>query len=193
MSVGAMSRGEFRFRGGRLCLDFVATLAGRYRGGTERLGDPADLGRWLRLAMPLDSDAPAASDDLRQAVELREAIYRLVHPATRERPNRADIDIVNTWASRRGFGSQLGADARSMTLRAACPVEAGLATVARDAVDLLSGPWLDRVRECARADCSLLFADLSRPGQRRWCDMKSCGNRMKVRRHRLSHIGTAPV
>jgi predicted RNA-binding Zn ribbon-like protein len=186
-----VNREDFRFRGGRLSLNFTATMGERYRGGIERLARPSDLDRWLRSAVPLVSDAGASEDDLRQAVELREAVYRLVHPATRARPDRGDIDILNAWASQPGFSPCLGADARSMTLQAASPVRSGLAAVAGDAVDLLSGPWLGRVRECGRPECSLLFCDQSRPGQRRWCDMKSCGNTIKVRRHRLLHDSAA--
>jgi predicted RNA-binding Zn ribbon-like protein len=180
----AQDKFDFRFRGGRLCLDFAATLGGRYRGGVERLRSADDLGRWFHLALSLERDVPATAQNVTAAYELREAIYRLVHPKTRERPALLDIDVVNAWAARPGLVSELGSDARSVTLRSDSTAEAGLATVARDAVDLLSGPWLVRVSECAFPDCSLLFVDTSRPGQRQWCDMKSCGNRFKVRQHR---------
>jgi predicted RNA-binding Zn ribbon-like protein len=178
---------DFRFRGGRLSLDFAATLAGRYRGGTERLAHPADLGRWVSLAMALEEDVAVTGERLEQARALREAIYRLLHPATRDLPDRAAIGIVNGWASRRDFAPELGADARTVTLRSDRTIEAALATVARDAISLLTGPLLANVRECDRSDCSLLFVDVSRPGQRRWCDMNSCGNRAKARRYRSSH------
>ncbi len=36
------------------------------------------------------------------------------------------------------------------------PVEAALATIARDAIDLVCGPLAGRVRECAADDCALL-------------------------------------
>ncbi|PZG44753.1 hypothetical protein C1I98_16695, partial [Spongiactinospora gelatinilytica] len=59
-----------------------------------------------------------------------------------------------------------------------------LASVARDAVELFTGPAAARVRECAAHNCRLLFVDASRPGRRRWCAMEHCGNRHKVRAHR---------
>ncbi len=178
---------DFRFRGGRLCLDFAATLGGRYRVPVERLAVPADLGSWFQRALSLPADVPADACGLDDARELREAIYRLVHPAIHETPARADVALVNSWARRPDFAPELAADARSVTLCSARAVEAGLATVARDAIDLLTGPWLARVRECAFSDCSLLFVDTSRPGQRQWCDMKACGNRHKVRQYRKAH------
>jgi len=178
---------EFRFRGGRLSLNFAATLGGRHRGGVERLARPADLGRWVSLAMALDDEVAITDERLEQARELREAVYRLVHPATRDVPDRAAIGVVNEWASRHDFAPELGADARSVTLRSDRTIEAALATVARDAISLLAGPLLANVRECDHPDCSLLFVDVSRPGQRRWCDMNSCGNRAKARRYRSNH------
>lgn len=189
------AQAKFRFRGGRYCLDFAATLAGRYRGGNEQLARPDDLARWFTLAMRLADETPVPAKDgerqLRQARELREAIYRLVHPDSRGRPSQADIAVVNRWAARPDFAPVLGPDARAVGKSASHVIEAGLAAIARDAIDLLSGPVLDRVRECGRADCSVLFIDLSRPGQRRWCDMRSCGNMMKARRYRRAH-GAGP-
>ena len=42
-----------------------------------------------------------------------------------------------------------------------------------------------RIRKCAAADCILHFLDVSKGGDRRWCSMAVCGNRSKVRRHRI--------
>jgi predicted RNA-binding Zn ribbon-like protein len=41
-----------------------------------------------------------------------------------------------------------------------------------------------RLRLCASDTCRWLFVDRSPSGRRRWCDMRLCGNRAKVRRHR---------
>jgi predicted RNA-binding Zn ribbon-like protein len=42
----------------------------------------------------------------------------------------------------------------------------------------------DRFRICANDTCQWIFFDESRPGNRRWCDMATCGNQAKARRHR---------
>lgn len=62
-----------------------------------------------------------------------------------------------------------------------------MATVARDAVELLTGPFVHRIRTCAAVDCHLVYVDTSRPGRRRWCSMEHCGNRHKVRALRARH------
>jgi predicted RNA-binding Zn ribbon-like protein len=65
----------------------------------------------------------------------------------------------------------------------AAPVRAtqALSTMAREMIELLSGPLAGRLRECASDDCPLVFVDTSRPGARRWCAMERCGNRHKLR------------
>ncbi|WBB59247.1 CGNR zinc finger domain-containing protein [Streptomyces sp. WMMC500] len=41
-----------------------------------------------------------------------------------------------------------------------------------------------RLRICAGADCANVFVDASRPGLRRYCDTRSCGNRAHVTAYR---------
>jgi predicted RNA-binding Zn ribbon-like protein len=55
--------------------------------------------------------------------------------------------------------------------------------VVKSAGDLLISGELDNVRVCSAPDCQWLFLDTSKNHSRRWCDMKGCGNRAKVRRH----------
>jgi predicted RNA-binding Zn ribbon-like protein len=55
--------------------------------------------------------------------------------------------------------------------------------VARSAAELLTSRELSGLRECAGYDCGRLFMDGTKNRSRRWCDMASCGNRAKGRRH----------
>src|SRR5207237_327653 len=41
-----------------------------------------------------------------------------------------------------------------------------------------------RLRICENPQCRWVFKDTSRTGKRKWCSMRSCGNRAKVARHR---------
>ncbi len=40
-----------------------------------------------------------------------------------------------------------------------------------------------RLRPCANSECRLFLLDRSRANTARWCSMKTCGNRLKARRH----------
>ncbi|HWD81706.1 MAG TPA: CGNR zinc finger domain-containing protein, partial [Kribbella sp.] len=114
------------------------------------------------------------------AIELREALYRLFSGTG----VAADVEVVNRWSSRRLAGPRLTPD---LALEHASPQATDLlSTLARDAVDLLTGPYAGRIRACAADDCSLLFVDTSRPGTRRWCSMSMCGARAKMAAYRAA-------
>jgi len=55
--------------------------------------------------------------------------------------------------------------------------------VARAAADLLLSDEISHLRMCGADDCAWLFLDKTKNQRRRWCDMKTCGNRVKARRH----------
>ncbi|MEV8225318.1 CGNR zinc finger domain-containing protein [Streptomyces sp. NPDC079167] len=40
-----------------------------------------------------------------------------------------------------------------------------------------------RLRPCENPECHLFLLDRSRANSARWCSMKTCGNRLKARRH----------
>ncbi|WP_395243903.1 CGNR zinc finger domain-containing protein [Agromyces sp. MMS24-K17] len=56
-----------------------------------------------------------------------------------------------------------------------------LAAIARDAIDLVTGPDAERLRRCASPTCSMLFVAANR--KRQWCTADGCGNRARVARH----------
>jgi predicted RNA-binding Zn ribbon-like protein len=183
---------DFRFSG-RLCLDLVWTLAQRSWAPAELLATPQALGRWLVAAGLLDQAPPVPADLVDQARALREAVYRAVHARIAQAPLPADdvvplpaddVALINRQAQQSPLAPQLTPDGR-VHLTAAEPVAAALATVARDAIDLLANADPHRLRECARPGCSLLFLDTSRPGQRQWCSMARCGSAVNSSRYRL--------
>ncbi len=58
----------------------------------------------------------------------------------------------------------------------------GRVVAARAAAALLrtaGGPGWKRLKACPGPDCGWVFADRSRNGSRRWCQMSECGNRAK--------------
>ena len=194
---------DYRFdvAGGRLCLDFANTVG--WRGCDEpddHLVSYGDFAAWAgqagavapRRAKALLRRAAAqpveARRALARAIELREAIYRVFAARAGGRPPRpADLAMINDAVPAAFQRSRLVAAKDGFTLDTQ-PDEEDLASpltpVVRSAVDLLTSPDLDRVRTCAAADCAWLFLDTTKNRARRWCDMKTCGNREKVRRFR---------
>jgi predicted RNA-binding Zn ribbon-like protein len=175
----------FHFETGRTCLDFVATVGNRAHLAFDRWRSPEDLSRWC-LEGELLSDTPPADPQLLEVARaLRESIYRLIDALrSGSQPRSEDIKSINGWAARPALAPQLSNESRQIRWVYDAAIEAVLSTVARDAIALVAGDQLDRVRECASQSCSVLFLDASRPGQRRWCSMKRCGNRTKKSAYR---------
>jgi predicted RNA-binding Zn ribbon-like protein len=168
---------EFPFRAGRLCLDFLATLGSRSRLNIERLRTAADLLRWFEQA-GLGTVALTSEDDLQAALELREAIFTTVTGVPGG--TREAIPTINLAALPAPLIPCLNDAGRGRSWATGGTSSAALSTIARDAIDLVSSPLIERVRECAGSDCTLLFLDSSRPGRRRWCAMDVCGNQAKA-------------
>ncbi|MEV6114522.1 ABATE domain-containing protein [Streptomyces sp. NPDC052109] len=172
---------RFRQGAGRPCLDFVRTL--RHRGtadAVEELPDEEALAAWVRQCGPCPARTRDATAGLmRTAQELREAIHRLISAARAGRAPDAETRTQVNEAAAHAVPVPALTTSGHLSWHAEDPVRATLALVARDALDLVTGPDLGRVRDCAGTGCGALFLDTSRPGTRRWCSMDTCGNRAK--------------
>jgi predicted RNA-binding Zn ribbon-like protein len=174
----------FRFRAGRLSLDLCSTLLWRHVAPTEQLREPADLARWFQESGVRPVPTTVQAGDLDAARALREAIYALAHDRIAGRPlSRASVATLNALAANPDPAPAVMADGQ-LVWAADEPASAALSRVARDAIELLTGSSVARLRECAAPDCAFLFLDTSRPGRRRWCASDRCGNREHVREHR---------
>jgi predicted RNA-binding Zn ribbon-like protein len=186
-AVTGQASDEFSFRSGRPALDFAATLM--FRGGPtlELLTDPDALARWALAAGLVDGDLDGPPARSSTAVALREAIYRsgLATIAGR-RPALADVDRLNAVAAQPPIVLELIPEG---TLRRTGSPPQVLSTIARDAIDLLGGSDAPRLRQCGRDGCTRLFLDRSRAGNRLWCGMRECGNRVNAAAYRARRRG----
>jgi predicted RNA-binding Zn ribbon-like protein len=177
---------DFRFKGGDLALNFVATVGERWRANIERLRSPSDLDRWCAEAGLGRPARPADNSDLARARDLREALHRAVRSTMcGTGMDVADRRGINEWARTADIPPQLTAGG-CIERTGPSSVEAVLATVARAAVMLLGGADADRLRECASDNCSTLFVDTSRAAARQWCS-KRCADRVNAHRYRRRH------
>jgi predicted RNA-binding Zn ribbon-like protein len=130
-----------------------------------------------------------AANVFADAVALREAMYRsFAAQAAAAHPRPTDFALLQR------------ALAQAPTRQRLAPTDGGyawnierlqplathlLAPILWSAGDLLIKGTRGNVRRCANAECVWLFTDASKNATRRWCDMASCGNRAKARRHYL--------
>jgi predicted RNA-binding Zn ribbon-like protein len=188
----------FKLLAGHPALELVNTLDLRFSTETTDLlpayGDLLRLVTQLRLLTPEQArrlGRTVGEKDgqrvLSSTIELREALASLLYgridgaqlqdaqvetlekhfhaAALRRRLSPADGQLVWTWA---GVEQQ---------------AEIPLWKLAQAASDLLVSSDAERVKDCGDPTCRWLFLDTSKNHTRRWCDMKTCGNRMKARRH----------
>ncbi|MFF8847193.1 CGNR zinc finger domain-containing protein [Streptomyces sp. NPDC015127] len=179
----------YRFDPGALCLELLTTGGPGDFARYEVLDEPAGLLHWVassRLPGGLRLDVDDAS--LAAVRRLRDALWRMAGARVHDRElDPADVATVNAAAAEPPLAFGIAADGSRQWAPGAAGVPQLLSTVARDAVELFTGPYAHRIRECATHNCSLLFVDTSRPGRRRWCAMEHCGNRNKVQAHRARH------
>jgi predicted RNA-binding Zn ribbon-like protein len=183
----------YRFDPGTLCLELTTTGGPGAFARWEVLHEPADLITWAeRSRLPDGLGLTVSTEELQRARTLRDAVFLLAADRAHGRPlQAAHLDVVNAAAAAPPLIARIDPDGT----RSWAPGATGsrlLATVARDAIELFTGPYADRVRECGGHNCQLLFVDTSRPGRRRWCAMEHCGNREKARVHRTRHAPTKP-
>ncbi|HZE27059.1 MAG TPA: ABATE domain-containing protein [Terriglobales bacterium] len=191
---------RFDLSGGNLALDFANTVSNRpAENRTERLAEYQNLVAFGREtgALPVRAvdrlyavagEAPGQGKSiLHGAIQLREAIFDIFSAVAERRtiPVRS-LALLNialqksaphgriVHTSRRFVWEWIGMD---------CYLDSILWPVARAAADLLTSEDIAKVRICASDKCAWLFLDQTKNHRRRWCDMKTCGNRVKAQRH----------
>ncbi|MFJ9680618.1 CGNR zinc finger domain-containing protein [Streptomyces sp. NPDC101194] len=174
---------------GHPALDFAATLRARRSIRFEMFVTPDRLNAWYLESGLVDTITPGEESDVREAVAAREAVYRLITDRRLgEDFDREALAVLNAAARRVPVTPQLTRAGRHTD---ATPGQA-LATVARQAVELLSGPDVPLLKECGNPECTRVYIDRSRGMRRQWCGMESCGNKIKAAAYR-ARKKTAPI
>jgi predicted RNA-binding Zn ribbon-like protein len=161
---------------------FVDTLDLDLR--TDVLAHSDEARAWLADAGLREEDQPGFDADLRLAREARESLRAMIGRNTGGPPltdaELRPLEQVTSQAAPRleviadgrvGLGTGDGAGRLADGL-------AGLLLAVRDAQ--ADGSW-DRLKLCGNPDCRWAFYDGSRSHQGAWCEMASCGNRLKNR------------
>jgi predicted RNA-binding Zn ribbon-like protein len=195
----------FVFVGERLWLDFVNSddsTHSRVESRTDALDAFESFVGWLLAARVLDDERqlgmlrraqaqPTGSNAaLHEARRMRNILRALAERggAPADRATQTAIAEINrilgrSAGTRRVEPRSDGGFVRNFVTTG--DVFAGLMIpVIESAADALVTGELARVRRCADPRCARVFFDGSRNGKRRWCDMKTCGNRAKAARHR---------
>ena len=141
-----------------------------------------------------------ADDAVRRARDLREALHEIFSALmNRQTAPQLAMEKLNANLHDAALHSQLvqlkAVQPKALESRAfpeghlvwrfddpASSFNAILWPIARAAADLLASNDVALVRTCSSPACQWFFLDTSKNHRRRWCDMKVCGNRAKVRK-----------
>ncbi|MET8542374.1 CGNR zinc finger domain-containing protein [Kitasatospora sp. NPDC004799] len=152
--------------------------------GAEKLPDLAALDAFV-VGQEISEIDSLTGDDLRQVHELRTRLREVFATESTE----AAAELVNSIVAAAGTTPRLtdhdGHDwhihyfAPHAALGDHLAAELGMAL----AFILMAGER-ERLRRCEAPDCARVFVDLSRNRSRRYCDSRTCGNRLHVAAYR---------
>jgi predicted RNA-binding Zn ribbon-like protein len=162
--------------------EFVNTVHYEQGDVEEQLDSPAALKAFLADRDLGQVDVKPA--DLRRALEVREALRNVMGANNGEPLDHESVELLNRTAARAKVVAAFDDNASWRIEPASNGVDRALgqmlATVFRSMSD---GSW-SRMKACGAPDCRWAFYDASKNHSGRWCDMASCGNRMKARAFR---------
>jgi predicted RNA-binding Zn ribbon-like protein len=185
--------------------DFLNTLELEDGALVDRFSSLDDAAGWLvdngvvadrRWITHLGRTAEKRAATLERLVTTRTALRDVAHAVAHgESPDPAALGEVNRALAARetvqlvaaGDGVRLGHSHHGDA------VDDALTRIAEPIAREIGFGREDRFRVCANDTCRWIFFDESRPGNRRWCNMATCGNQAKARRHRERQKSPAPV
>lgn len=191
---------HFDLSGGNLALDFINTVSNRpaahpidrlvdYRylvffGLQENLYPNAAVDH---LYIRAGRNPGAGKSALQKAIEFREVLFAIFSAVVEHRaiPGNALQKFSFTLQEAMSQVKIVHDGHRFIWqwMRMNEVLESAMWPIARAAADLLLSDELEHVRMCASDQCAWFFVDRTKNHRRRWCDMKTCGNRVKARRH----------
>jgi predicted RNA-binding Zn ribbon-like protein len=191
----------FLFVGNDRCLDFLNTMIVDHGQPVDLIQSFDELARWLVDARLLELDTAAemarqwrgtaeAADALMEARTLRTQLLTTVDGLIVGVSLSSEmIDALNVILQRRVGFEQIASDSPtrgqwSIKMRYAFLEPRDLlAPLAHAATVLLVTREPGRIKACESPTCVLHYYDTSKNGSRRWCDTRTCGNRIRVAHH----------
>ncbi len=152
---------------------------------TEEFASSADLRRWLVRHALLPRTARVRTFEVRRALEVREALRRLLLAHNGSSMDSTAVEILNRLSQDARLVVRLRRDGQ-MRLEVGAPGLTGALgrLLAAALIAQIEGTW-PRLKACRR--CHWAFYDHSKNRSGRWCVMSICGNRSKAEAYRTRH------
>jgi predicted RNA-binding Zn ribbon-like protein len=154
---------------------------------TEEFVSPAHLRRWLARHALLPRSVRIRAFEVRRALEVREALRRLLLAHNGWPMDSTAVRVLNRLAQDARLVVRLRKDGQMRLEPDAAGLTGALGRLLAAAfMAQIEGTW-PRLKACRR--CQWAFYDHSRNRSGRWCVMAICGNRTKAQAYRSRHRG----
>ena len=138
-------------------------------------------------------DEPIVEKELSSAFGVHQALHGKVEARSGPAPTAAELVVIDQAAREARFELHFGSDGPPR-IQPTAPGLAGAVGRILAAAFLaeLDGSW-KRLKECSDETCTGVFYDRSKNHSGKWCSMRSCGNRNKVRAWRARQRTGGPA
>ena len=173
-----MSKKYFHWLGGRLIFDFCNTIVLHPEAKIELLETKEDLEHWFSC---IDRDeVEITPETLETILELRQAL-REAFDALRENEEKG-VMLLNQILDAHKTNLRIQYYRQNYRLQYFSEMDP-VGIILSEVVRIFEDANLERIKSCHNEGCSHFFYDTSKANRRKWCDMDSCGNKMKAKRY----------
>jgi hypothetical protein len=155
---------------------------------------PASLREFFVDQGLIDPEESVSERSLRSASLVHTALHRKVEGRNGAAPIAAELSIIDEAARDAGLELRFDPEGPPRIESTAPGVAGALGRILAAAfLAELDGTW-ERLKQCSDDTCTSVFYDQSKNHSGKWCSMRSCGNRNKVRAWReRQHAGATPA
>jgi hypothetical protein len=142
----------------------------------------------------IDPEEPVSDRALRSASLVHTAMHGKVEGRNEAARTAAEPSVIDQAAREAGLELHFGSEGPPRIEPTASGIAGALGRILAAAfLAQLDGTW-QRLKECSDDACTSVFYDRSKNHSGKWCSMRSCGNRNKVRAWReRQHSGVPPT
>jgi predicted RNA-binding Zn ribbon-like protein len=155
--------------------------------GRDDFTDPATLKAWFVDNSLLAPTAQVTDADVRQAIAVRDALYRVLESRQHGKSDPEAIETLNRSTRSAQMCVSFNAEGHACIEPLAPAVDGALGKLIAIVVDAMADGTWDRLRICRSDDCAWAFYDRSKNRSGAWCDISDCGNVAKARAYRARH------
>jgi predicted RNA-binding Zn ribbon-like protein len=150
----------------------------------EELRAPEELHAWLAGHGLVESDARLSDADLSRALQVREALRALLEGNNGAPSDPEPVATLNSAARDACLQPRFEFDDEPHLEAVAPGVDGALGRLLAIVYSAMTDGTWERLKACRSGTCRWAFYDQSKNHSSAWCNMATCGSRLKARAYR---------